>query len=68
MHKQAASAFDLLQGSDEEAEQPQTAAASVSALEGSDESPAANGAATDEDSNAGSGSDDSEADEQVHRN
>ncbi len=65
VRKQAASAFDLLQGSDEEAEQPSKAAASFSALKDSNDSAAVNGEATDEDSDAESDEADSEADQQV---
>jgi hypothetical protein len=65
VRKQAASAFDLLEGSDEEAEQPSKAAASFSALKDSDDSAAENGEAADEDSNAETDEADSEADQQV---
>lgn len=65
VRKQAASAFDLLQGSDEEAEQPSKAAASFSALKDSSVSAAENGEATDEDSDAESDEADSDADQQV---
>ncbi|KAL0036218.1 hypothetical protein WJX79_008552 [Trebouxia sp. C0005] len=65
VRKQAASAFDLLQGSDEEAEQPSKAVASFSALKDSGDSAAENGEATDEVSNAESDEADSEANEQA---
>ncbi len=64
VRKPPASAFDLLQGSDEEAEQPTKGAASYSAFDDNNKSAAANGAATDEDSTADS-DEDSEPDEQV---
>ncbi|DBA78850.1 TPA: hypothetical protein ACH3X1_008737 [Trebouxia sp. C0004] len=65
VRKQAASAFDLLQGSDEEAEQPSKAATSFSALDDSGNSPAENGEATGEDSDAETDEADSKADEQA---
>ena len=65
VRKQAVSAFDLLQGSDEEAEQPSKTAASLYALKDSGDVAAENGNATDEDSDAETDETDSQANQQV---
>lgn len=65
VRKQAVSAFDLLQGSDEEAEQPSKAAASLYALKDSGDVAAENGNATDEDSDAETDETDSQANQQA---